>query len=158
MKLTAETLELIELRPAVYSETEYEFVISFTDQSLKKVGLERANALETQAGNTAYLYGTVLFEEDDKDNSFSREVYLFLTGDVLDDFIEQYGYKKINGDFTVRGEFVYKTYSASVFYNEDNEEIGGFILQEVLAFQEKEPIDAKERFKRAVMECLDVDN
>ena len=98
-------LKLMELRPAVYNGTEGELIVIFENSSLYKATFNEVNVIGTEMGDTATIYAKAIFPEK------FHFVKLFFSGKILDQFIEHFGFEKINRTIKLKVKFIYGTYN-----------------------------------------------
>lgn len=101
MTISKEYFNLITLRPAKFSSSEVKLKLDFTGCSLSRTPIVDAKILNLLPGDTVETYVKVIFD-DEKGGAFNY-IHVYLSGDVLTEFIDKYGISDI--DSTVRGKF-----------------------------------------------------
>ena len=106
---------LVSLRPAAYKGTTVFFEVELNNAKLYKADMYVSSVLGLKNGNTCYVRAKALFEEEKY--SF---IDLYMTDDVLDNFIDRFGTDNINEKIVVEAEVAYATYSSSgdSYYND----------------------------------------
>lgn len=103
------------LRPAAYRGTTVFFEVEFNNAKLYKADMHVSSALGLKNGNSCYIQGKCVFGDEKYEY-----VDLYMTDEVLDDFISRFGTDNINEKIVVEAEVVYATYSSSgdPYYND----------------------------------------
>lgn len=120
MKMTSfDLFRQISLRPAAYKGTTVFFEVEFNNAKLYKADMHVSSALGLKNGNTCYIRGKCVFEDEKYEY-----VDLYMTDEVLDDFISRFGTYNINEKIVVEAEVAYATYSSSgdPYYNDSEVE------------------------------------
>lgn len=151
MKLTADKFNCLKTEPADFTGKEFEFDILIPDQPLH-IDRETERALKPEIRGVLCLNGPVLLEDDSETIRCARCVSLFLIGNELISFAERFGCLRIEGIFTVRGEFFYKADTDTENTREPRRAVNGFILHEVLSVREKEPPTDLEAYRKRMAE------
>ena len=102
------TFRLISLRPAVYSGRTFFFSLEFDNSKLFRVDMNRCIALGLKSGDTVYLKAKAFFGLDK-----FEYIDVYMSGRVLDKFIDSLGTDEISGVIFADLEAVYKVYSSS---------------------------------------------
>lgn len=116
MELTDyEFYRLVSLRPAAYKGATVFFKIELSNAKLYKADMHVSSELELKNGNSCYIRGKCVFGDEKYEY-----VDLYMTDEVLDDFISRFGTDNINEKIVVEAEVVYATYSSSgdPYYND----------------------------------------
>lgn len=125
MNITCEDFKLIQLRPAKYSGKEITLEVQFNGHNLYRTDINEARALGLKPGDTVSINGKVQF---DNDNSSYEFVTVYMSEDVLTEFIEKFGISKITSKVNMKLKYVYAVYEEDPFIEEKQQEIVGFIL------------------------------
>ena len=123
-----EAFKLMKLRPAVYEGTEIDHVpVVFWDSSMYKVEAEEAEALGLKIGDAVELVGKIISDEDP-----DKYVYidLYLSEEVLTQFIETYGYEKLNGVVVMKLKLLHEVVEPDLII-EKTEELTGYKVLEI---------------------------
>lgn len=101
-----EAFKLMELRPAVYKGREIDLVpVVFYENNMYKVETEEVEALGMKIGDTVELGGKILSDDEPNESIY---IDLYLSEDVLTDFIEKYGYKKLKGKVVMKLQLLHE--------------------------------------------------
>lgn len=105
----------IALRPAAFKGTNVTFVVEIRNEKLYKADMHVSSALGCKNGNTCYVRSKCVFEDEKYEY-----IDLYMTGEVLDNFISRFGTDNINEKIVVEAEVAYATYSSSgdPYYND----------------------------------------
>lgn len=125
MNITYEDFKLIQLRPAKYSGKEITLEVQFNGHNLYRTDINEARALGFKPGDTVSINGKVQFDNDDSSYEF---VTIYMSEDVLTEFIEKFGISKITSKVNMKLKYVYAVYEEDPFMEEKQQEIVGFIL------------------------------
>lgn len=101
-----ETLELMELRPVKYKGTEIDYVpVVFDDCRMYKLDIEDADPLGMTPGDSVRISCRVYSDENKHNYIFTS---LYLSDDVLSDFISKFDGLKIKGCAKMKLQLVYE--------------------------------------------------
>ncbi len=127
MKTYEEFME-IELRPAYYNGTVFEIDVEFNEASVFGVGIEVAKAINMVTGDTVRIGGKVCGEGSD-----FEYINVYMSGDILTEFIEKYGVRKITNSVRMKLELVYAVYDCNDYgFEPREEEITAYKLIELI--------------------------
>ena len=117
--ITFDRYRKISLRPAAYKGTKVAFVVEIRNEKLYKADMHVSSALGCKNGNTCYVKSKCVFEDEKYEY-----IDLYMTGEVLDNFIIRFGTDNINEKIVVEAEVAYATYSSSgdPYYNDSEVE------------------------------------
>ncbi len=115
----------LELRPAVYNGKELDRVPVHIKGCLIRVWIDEAKVIKMKPGDTVRATAKVIDNENDKVVFFD----LYLSGAVLDSFIEKYGDENINATVYMKLKFFYFTKESLVEPDEDCEYMGYEVLE-----------------------------
>lgn len=135
MKMSYKTFKLMLLRPAVYNGEEFEIDVQFNNDSLYRTDFAVVDAINMTHGDTASIHGKVCFDNGDSSYEYIK---IYMSESVLTEFIERYGFNKINATVSIKAKFVYALYSSEEFFDEDKkEEIIACKLLKILSNQDE---------------------
>lgn len=127
MKINYDEFMLRFLRPALFNGEELELTVEFKNATMYNVDAGTAKAIRTRVGDTVSVFGHINFEGDN-----SKLVTLYLTGDVLTEFINAYGIRNITGTVPMKLKHVYAAISNYEYAEEKYEEVVGFQVIDIL--------------------------
>ena len=125
---TFEEFSVMTLRPAHYNGTVFEIDVEFKEASLFEAGIDVVKAIGMTGGDTVRISGRILSDESE-----CEFVSVYMCGDVLSDFINKYGVRKINASVRMKLELIYAVYENRDFVvDPKNEEITAYRLIELI--------------------------
>lgn len=127
MKINYDNLMLRFLRPALFKGEELELSVEFKNATMYNVDAGTAKAIKTTVGDTVSVFGHANFEGDN-----SKLITLYLSGDVLTEFIETYGIRNLTGTVQMRLKHVYAVIENFEYTEEKYEEVVGFQVMDIL--------------------------
>lgn len=121
-----EAFKLMELRPAVYKGREIDLVpVVFYENNMYKVETEEVEALGMKIGDTVELGGKILSDDEPNESIY---IDLYLSEDVLTDFIEKYGYKKLKGKVVMKLQLLHEVVESDLIMERTTELTGYKVL------------------------------
>ena len=127
MKINYDEFMLRILRPALFKGEELELSVEFKNATMYNVDVGTSKAIKTTVGDTVSVFGHVNFEGDN-----SKLITLYLSGDVLTEFINIYGIRDINATVPMRLKHVYAVIENFEYAEEKYEEVIGFQVMNIL--------------------------
>lgn len=129
MKKTFTEFKTMLLRPACYNGAQFEAELVLDESDLYRESLDIVRALGMPVGDTVRVRGKIGSEEERK---YSEYVSIYMSGDVLDEFISRFGIENITATLMLKLELVYSVYESTDYRCEAMEdEIIGFRLLEI---------------------------
>ena len=118
-----EAFKLMELRPAVYKGREIDLVpVVFCENNMYKVDVEEIESLGMEIGDTVKLGGKIISDEEPYEIIY---IDLYLSEDILTEFIEKYGYKKIKGKVIMKLQLLHEVVESNLIM-ETTRELAGY--------------------------------
>lgn len=131
MTISEKQFKLITLRPEKYKGSEVELILDLNDKELQKTCVEDAKAIGLTPGDTAEVYARVIFDEEKEEHISFNYVHAYVSGTILSDFIEKYGFIDIRTKVRAKFRMEYKIADIETLY-EPYYEITAFIITELL--------------------------
>lgn len=131
MKTSYQTFKLMLLRPAVYNGEEIEIDVRFDNDFLHHTDISEAEVIDMKPGDTVSIRGKICFDDED---SSCEYITIYMSEDILTEFIDNFGFGKITAAIRMRVKFIYAVQNNKDFcFEEKKEEIIACKLLEIFA-------------------------
>ena len=126
MKKTFVQLKTMLLRPAYYNGEQFEADIIFNGADLDGETPTIMKALDMPFGDTAKIRGKLKRETESR--KFGDYINIYISGDMLEDFIKRFGVEDVEATLTLKLELVYAVF-------QDNDCLSDPYDSEVIGFK-----------------------